>query len=271
MRNQGPATGLIAAILYKKGLEDEPFMIIQVDDLRDPVENFIKMMMDCDELARKETKYITGGLRPDFPVMGVDYLVKGERVSSDDEVGIYKVDKFVWRGSREQTEEFIKDEKALVHTNHSCMTPRNFLNMLKKYKPEWYEPLMNITEGEDIKTEYVKMPPGPIEDVTQQVHADGDSLVVELPFKWVDFGTYESLFKYLSEKGLYKTPENIIEYNSENNFFKLDDPNKVVCTLGVNNLIVIDTGDVILICNKDQTGQVGEVLKIVKERNISIT
>src|SRR3989344_4998399 len=225
MRNQGPATGLIAAVLYKKGFADEPFMIVQVDDLREPVENFIKMMMDCDRLARKETKYITGGFKPDFPVMGVDYLVKGKRVSIENEVGIYEVDRFVWRGSREQTE--------------------------------------NIINGQDINTEFVKMPPGPIEDVTEQVHAAGESLVVELPFIWVDFGTYESLFKYLDERGLYKLPENVVEQDSQGNYVRLDDPNKVVCFVGVRNLIFVDTGDVVLVCNKDQSGQVGEVLKEV--------
>jgi mannose-1-phosphate guanylyltransferase len=270
MRNQGPATGLIAADLYKRGLKDEPFMIVQTDDLRFPVKKFIKMMMECDKLARKSNKYITGGLRPEYPVMGVDYLVKGKRVSNGKGVGIYKIDKFVWRGSREQTEEFIKDKNALVHTNHSCMTPRNFLNMLKKYKPEWYEPLINIANGQEINSEYSKMPPGPIEDVTQQVHADGGSFVVELPFKWIDFGTYESVFRYLKDNGLYYPPKNLIEYESKNNFAKSSNPNKVICTIGVENLIIIDTGDVILITQKDQTGQVGEVLKKVKEKNLPV-
>ncbi|OGM24898.1 hypothetical protein A2627_02935 [Candidatus Woesebacteria bacterium RIFCSPHIGHO2_01_FULL_39_28] len=271
MRNQGPATALIAAILYKKGFADEPFIIIQVDVLREPIENFIKMIADCDSLARRENKYITGGFRPDYPVMGVDYLIKGERVSGENNVGIYKVDKFVWRGSKEQTEDFIKQDNALVHANHTCMTPRNLLYILQKYKPEWYGPLMNIINGGDLKTEYSNMPPGPIEDVTQQVHAAGESLVVELPFKWVDFGTFESLFKYLKEKGLYQTPENIVEINSPNNFIKLDDSNKVIALIGIDNFIIVDTGDALLICDKDQTGQVGEALKEVKSRKISIT
>jgi mannose-1-phosphate guanylyltransferase len=87
MRNQGPATGLIAATLMKKGFGDIPFMIIQADVLREPIGDFIKMIEACDKLARQEDKYITGGFRPDFPVMGVDYLVKGERVSDNNEVG----------------------------------------------------------------------------------------------------------------------------------------------------------------------------------------
>ncbi len=271
MRNQGPATGLIAAFLYKKGLADEPFMVVQVDDLREPIEDFIKMMMVCDDLARKETKYITGGLKPTYSVMGVDYLIKGARVMPESGIGVYQVDGFVWRSSKEQTDELIKKGNALIHTNHTCMTPRNMLEMLKKYKPEWYSPLMNIVNGGDIKTEYLKMPPGPIEDVTQQVYAAGEALVVELPFTWTDIGTFESLDKYLKEKGLYKTTEYMVDLNGKNNFVKIDDPNKIIALVGVDNLVVVDTGDVLLVCQKDQSGQVGEALKEVNNRKLGLT
>ena len=271
MRNQGPATGLIAAFLYKKGLADEPFMIVQADDLREPVEGLIRMMDDCDALARKENKYITGGFKPEYPVMGVDYLIKGGRVSEGESVGIYRVDRFVWRSTKEETEELIRQKGALVHTNHSCMTPRKMLEMFMKYKMEWYEPLMNIVNGGDVKTEYVKMPPGPIEDVTQEVHKAGESLIVELPFRWVDFGTFESLAKYLKEKGLYEVSENIVELGSKDNFIKLDDPNKVVALIGVENLVVVDTGDVLMICRVDQSGKVKEALDLVKERKLALT
>jgi mannose-1-phosphate guanylyltransferase len=271
MRNQGPATGLIAAFLYKKGFADEPFMIVQVDDLREPTDKFIEMMTVCDSLARRETKYITGGFKPGYSIMGVDYLVKGDRVTPENEVGVYKIDKFVWRSTKEQTEELIKQDKALVHTNHTCMTPRNLLKMLEKYKPEWHEPLMKIVNGADIKSEFTKMPPGPIEDVTQKVYAAGESLVVELPFTWTDIGTFESLDKYLKEKGLYKISENVVDLNGKDNFVRLDDSNKVVALVGVDNLVVVDTGDALLICDKSQSGQVGEALKEVKNRKLALT
>ena len=38
--------------------------------------------------------------------------------------------------------------------------------------------------------------------------------------------------------------------------------------VGVDNIVVVDTGDVLLVCQKDQTGQVGEALKEVKKRNL---
>lgn len=271
MRNQGPATGLIASFLYRKGFREEPFMIVQADDLRTPVEGFIKMMMDCGEIAKRENKYITGGFKPEYSVMGVDYLIKGERVSKEDEVGIYKVAKFIWRGTKEQTEELVKQGNALVHTNHTCMTPKNFMEMLKKYKMDWYEPLMNIINGADVAGEYIKLTPGPLEDVTQKVHEAGESLVVELPFKWFDFGTFESIDKYLKENNLYKVSENVVDLTGKNNFVRLDDPNKVVALVGVDDLVVVDTGDALLICSKNQSGQVGEALKEVKRRKLALT
>ena len=271
MRNQGPATGLIAAFLYKKGFADEPFMLVQVDDIREPVEDFIKMMLDCDKVARRESKYITGGMPTDYPVMGVDYLMKGEKISEEGSVGIYKVDKFVWRSTKEQTEELIKQTGALVHTNHTCMTPKNLLNMLQKYKLEWYDPLMNYVNGSDLKIEYPKLPPGPLEDITQQVHANGESLVVELPFKWFDIGTFESLYKYLMLNGLYKAAENIVDMDGSENYVRLDDANKIVALVGIDNVVVVDTGDVLLVCDKKQSGRVNEALKEVKNRNLALT
>jgi mannose-1-phosphate guanylyltransferase len=271
MRNQGPATGLIAAFLYKRGFADEPFMLVQVDVIREPTEDFIKMMLDCDLVARRERKYITAGMATDYPVMGVDYLIKGEKISEEGSVGIYNVSKFVWRSTKEQTEELIKQKGALIHTNHTCMTPRNLLNMLKKYKIEWYQPLMNYINGSDLKTEYPKLPSGPIEDITQQVHANGESLVVEHLFKWYDIGTFESLYKYLKLKGLYKATDNIVDLNGSDNFIKLEDENKVVALVGVDNLVVVDTGDALLICDKKQSGHVNEALKEVKNRNLALT
>jgi len=271
MRNQGPATGLIAAFLFKKGFKDEPFMLVQADVLREPAEKFIKMMLDCDVIAKKEDKYITGGMKLDYPVMGVDYLIRGEKVSDEGSVEIYKVAKFIWRSSKEQTEELVKQEGALVHTNHTCMTPANMLNMFKKYKPEWHKPLMDYINGEELQSAYLKMPPGPIEDVTQLVHAAGESLVVELPFKWSDIGTFENLHEYLKQRDLYKVAENIVDLDGKDNFVKLDDANKIVALVGVDNLVVIDTGDVLLICDKRQSARVKEALKEVKKRELALT
>lgn len=271
MKNTGPAIGLIAATLFKKGLQDEPFMVIQVDNIREPVSEFIKTIETCEKLARERTEYITGGFKPKASTMGVDYLVKGERVTAENEVGIYKVKQFVWRTSEDKTEELIKADDILLHANHTCMTPKNYLEMYKKYRPDWHEPLLNIINGQDLALEFGKMKAGTQEEVTQLAHEAGESLVIELPFTWYDFGTFESLEEYLKLKNLYKPLENIVDLNGKNNFVRLDDPNKVIVMVGVDNLVVVDTGDALLITDKNATGNVGEALKEVKKRELALT
>ena len=269
MRNQGPATGFAAVMLYKID-PDEPFMLVQVDDIRIPEEEFFKMMDVCDKLARESSKYITGGFRPAFAVTGNDWLIKGEKVKTDGEVEVYEVKEFLWRGNgekaKEQAEIYFNQGLALLHTNHTCMTPRNFLEMFKKYRMDWYTPLMNIINGGEVAKEYSSMPKGPLEDVTQLVYAAKEAMVVELPFKWIDIGTWESTDKYLKEASLYKQGENVIEIDSKDNFVRIPE-GKTLAMIGVDNVVVVDTGDALLICRKDQTGRVGEVVEKLKAEN----
>ncbi|MCX6726587.1 MAG: sugar phosphate nucleotidyltransferase, partial [Candidatus Shapirobacteria bacterium] len=209
LRNHGPATGLVAAFLLKKGLGDEPFMLVQADVLREPGVKFIEMLDLGDNLIRKEKRLITGGTKPDYAIMGIDYLIEGEKMTSMGDIGVSKVDKFLWRSTKEAAEEYVKDGKALTHANHYGWTPNLLLQLYQKLKPEWYQPLMNYVNGADLTTEYAKMPKGPIEDVTQNVFTE--ALVVELPFAWIDFGTWESVAKYIKEKN-----PNLIEIEGQN-------------------------------------------------------
>ncbi|HEX8923309.1 MAG TPA: sugar phosphate nucleotidyltransferase [Patescibacteria group bacterium] len=262
MRNQGPATGFAAAQLIRRGFGDEPFMLIQADLIRTPNEKYLEMIEEADKIARSGNKYMTGGVKPPFAIMGVDYMIAGKTVS-EGQVKIMEVDKFLWRDSKEKVEEYFKSGIALTHWNHSCMTPNNMMAMFKKYKPEWYQPLMNMVNGGDTAAEYSAMPKGPIEDVTQNVFNNHEALVIELPFEVVDFGTWESLDRYLTENNLYNQSKNSIEIDSKNNFVRMPS-DKTVAIIGMENLVVIDTGDAILITTKDKTGRVGEVVEKLK-------
>ena len=264
MKNTGPAIGFIAAKLFQVS-PDEPFFVIQVDDIRKPKEKLFEMMDVCNRLAMETTAYITGGIKPSYAIMGIDYLLRGDRVSKEDEVGVYKVEKFLLRGSKESAEEYIKEGRVYTHSNHTCMTPRNYLKMYEKYRKDWYEPLMEIANGGEVETNFGKMIKGTQEELTQLVHNNGESLLVELPFEWIDIGTWESTDKYLKETGIHQNGENVVEVDSKDNFVQVQN-GKQVAIIGFDNVVVVDTGDALLICKKDQSGRVGEVVEKLKEK-----
>lgn len=265
MRNQGPATGFAAAQLIKRGFGDEPFILVQADVLREPSEKFIDMIMESDKLARSGDKYITGGFTPQSIVRGVDYLVKGNLVSEENGVKIFEVEDYIDRTEEDKIKLYLGTDKLLLHANHTTMTPNNLLKMYQKYKQEWYEPLLAIANGGEVVVEYAKMPKGAIEDVTKLVYKNNEAMVVELPFSWVDFGTWESVANYMQNRGLYTTDSDTMEIEGNNNFiFKKD--KKFIATIGIDNLVVIDTGDALLIVKRDQTGKVGTIVDTLKEK-----
>lgn len=262
-RNQGPATGFAAAQLIKRGLGNEIFILVQADVLREPAEKFIDMIEEIDKNSDGE-KYVTGGFVPQSIVRGVDYLVKGKLVSDVSGVKIFEVEDYIDRTEEEKIKKYLGTDKLLLHANHTAMTPDGLLKMYKKYKPEWYEPLVAISHGEDVVVEYAKMPKAGIEEVTKIVYKNNEALVVELPFDWVDFGTWESVMNYLREKGMY-VPDEVLEIDSNNNFV-YKQGKKQVAIIGLEDLVVVDSGDALLITKKDQTGKVGQVVDKLKEQ-----
>ncbi|HOZ81103.1 MAG TPA: sugar phosphate nucleotidyltransferase [Candidatus Woesebacteria bacterium] len=256
MRNHGPATGFAAAQLIKRGLGDEPFILVQADVLREPADKFNEMIEEMNKLALNTDKYITGGIVPSSIVRGVDYLVKGNLVTEEGGIKIYEVADYIDRSEEEKIKQYLGSDKLLLHANHTSMTPNNLLKMYQQSKPEWQQASLAIANGANEIEEYAKMPKGGIEEATIPMYKNGGALVVELPFEWIDFGTWESVAKYLGDQN-----ENKIEVEAGNNFVR---SKKKVAIIGLNDLVVIDSPEGVLVCPKSMSGKVGEVPKILE-------
>jgi len=249
MRNQGPATGFAAAMLIKRGLGNEPFMLIQADLIRTDNEKFLVAMEMADEIARKEKVYCTGGMKPKSVIEGVDYLVKGDLIKDVSGVKLYRIADYIDRSEKERVREMINAENLLLHWNHTAITPNNLLDLFKRFKMEWYEPLMKIATGGDEVENYALLPKGPIEEVTSQVERLGEAVVMEFPFEIWDFGTWESVSKYLNTS------------DENGNFVKTKKHTEII---GLNDLVVVETDDALLIVPKKDSGRVGEVVDKLK-------
>lgn len=266
-RNQGPATGLAAAFLKKIGQGSEPFILIQVDDLRLPEEEFLKFIDVAEKLGKTTNKYITGGFAPDRVVLGVDYLLKGNLVSGDSPIEVYEIEDYIDRSETEKIQKFMNSGRLLVHTNHTTMTPDNLLAMYKKYRPDWYKPLMKIVKGGDIATGYAKMPKGTLEEVSRQSHREGNSLVIIHPFKWIDFGTWEFVDSFFSDNHYFPNNGGQIQLEGENNFL-WSDSGKIIATIGVSDLVVVESKEGVLVTKKTSSGKVGQVVEKINAGDI---
>ncbi|RLC34005.1 hypothetical protein DRH14_03905 [Candidatus Shapirobacteria bacterium] len=261
MRNQGPASGFTAAMLYQQD-PNEPFILVQADTLRLPASRFVDMIDLADDLAQKTNKYVTGIFKSNRLVDGVDYLEVGKSVNNNFDINVFEVNHYLDRSQRSKIASSLQQGTAFIHSNHTCMTPRSLLNMYKQYRPDWYQPLMKIIETGQVAKYYSQMPKGAIEEVTKNLYENGQSLVIELPFEWIDFGTWDSVADFYQRDKSYQSG-NHIQIDGSGNY--IQNPHKLVATIGVSDLIVVDTDDALLIVKKGQSRQVSQVVDYLKD------
>lgn len=273
-KNRGPAEGLAFLILYLQHPE-EPFMIVQSDDIRLPEDKYLEMIADMEKVVTRDRKHITGGILPEYPVLGVDYFELDDEVNlegSDNK--IYSVKKFLGReADYEKTSKLIKSGRIAMHCNHSCWFPELILEAYKKYRPDWYEALMKIkevigkpNESENIEKIYESMESGATEEVTKHIFAD--SYVIALPYKWIDLGTWDSLYEYVSGEDSTYTEGTVVALDSEGTLVKSAKNDKLVAVVGLEDMVVVDTDDILLIMPRDRAGKIKDIHEEIKSKHL---
>ena len=274
-KDRGPGEGL--AFLRLSLLHpDEPFFVVQADCIREPEEAFLQMVEEAGKIVERDKKYITGGLKATEPNMGVDYMQLGKRVDNSKEE-MYEVEAFLGRkSSYGETKKLIEDFHIVTHCNHSCWYPELMLEAYKTYRPDWYEALMKIKDaldkpGEDVAIEeiYETMEKGATEEVTRQVMQNGDGRIILLPFKWTDIGTWGSVYEFFVDgdgMGNYKDGH-VVAIDSAGSLIKTSNGQKLIAVAGVEDMVIVDTDDILLVIPKDKIEKIKELQAKLKEGN----
>ncbi|HEV2402972.1 MAG TPA: sugar phosphate nucleotidyltransferase [Candidatus Saccharimonadales bacterium] len=269
-KDRGPGEGL-AFLRLSVSHPGEPFFVVQADCVRSPETAFLDMITAADKIVAKEKKYITGGIKATEPNLGVDYLQLGERLSNGYDQEVYHVSEFLGRrSSYRETRELIENYHIVTHCNHSCWYPELMLEAYKKYRPDWYKALMEMRDafnkpGEDAAIEaiYQEMEKGATEEVTR--HAMKDGMIILLPFKWTDIGTWGSVYEFFVDgdgSNNYKDGK-VVTVDSSGCIVKSNDKDKLIALAGVQDIVVIDTEDALLVIPKEQMEKIKEIQTIL--------
>ena len=266
-KDRGPAEGL-AVLQLSLHHPDEPFMIIQSDNVRQPEEEFLQFIEDAESIVRRDKKLVTGGIKATTPDMGVDYLKLGEKVVHESNQEIYAAEFIGRKQTFAETKHLVEGFHVVIHCNHCCWYPKLFLDAYKQYRPDWYSALMEMKKaigkpGEDAEIEriYSEMEAGATEDVTR--HVMMDSCVILTKFKWIDFGTWGSLAEFFSNGGSGYADGNVVAVEATDTIVKSANKHKLIALAGVDNLVVIDTDDVLMVIPKNKIEKIKEIQKLL--------
>lgn len=221
--------------------------------------------------ASMEKKIITFGIPPSYPATGYGYIQfqkeSPRRIKEED---FFDVQKFREKPDLKTAKDFLTQRNCFWNSGMFIWQASVFQEKLKTHAPEmfsyWEKILAALKRGDESRIDAIfdEIPSISI-DYALMERAEG-VLMGEGNFGWSDVGAWSSLVDIWlqDEKGNALKGENIA-LDTERCI--LHNPNRLTAFIGVKDLIVVDTEDVLLICHKDQDQKVKEVVEYLRKKD----
>lgn len=268
-RGTAAVVGLAGMVLRDR--DSEAVMLVL------PSDHFIRnrdlfqlVMRAAVEIARKDY-LVTLGITPTFPATGYGYIQRGRPLLEESAYPAYHVRKFKEKPTAAQARSMLSDGDHSWNSGMFVWRADRILDELTRQLPEMKRAVERIGSAwgtvhqQDV---FESVWPG-LKTVTIDYgimeHAERVAVLPAGGLEWSDVGSWDSLFDVL----IPDVDGNVV-VNSH--FMSLDTHNslvygaegKLIVTIGVDDLIIIDTQDAMLVCRKDQAQQVRQVISKLK-------
>jgi len=242
-RNTAPAIGL--AIRYLEECcnlqPNDPVLILPSDQLIEPESVFLDYLIRGAEAAVKG-QVVTFGIRPTKPEIGYGYIRIGEKFDSF----TYRVEKFVEKPDLAHARAYVSDPSYYWNSGVFAFTPSVFWAEAELCYPQICQ-LKNksfaFQELDPISIDYALL------EKAQNV------VVCPVPVSWSDIGSWENVYEMLDkDKNQNVKIGQVVDIATKNCL--IFGGKRVISTLGLEDLVIIDTDDALLIAKKSQSQQV---------------
>ncbi|MEX3171249.1 MULTISPECIES: mannose-1-phosphate guanylyltransferase/mannose-6-phosphate isomerase [Serratia] len=263
-RNTAPAIALAALQATGNG-EDPLLLVLAADHVIQDEKTFRDAVLQAVPYADKGM-LATFGIVPTGPETGYGYIHKGESIDGS---VTCQVSRFVEKPNLATAQEYIKSGDYLWNSGMFLFKASRYLEELNKYRPDILAACRQALQHTSPDLDFVRVDREafiacPDESIDYAVmEQTADAVVVPLDAGWSDVGSWSALWE-ISEKDQAgnTTFGDVIQHDCSNNYIRAE--HKLVATVGVDNLVVVETKDAVLIANKDKVQDVKEIVNHLK-------
>jgi len=264
-RNTAPCIGL-GAIHISQKYEDAIMIVLPSDHLIKHNDIFINTFTESCKVAEKADNLVTIGITPNYPETGYGYI-KYDNAKEDGEA--YKVDKFVEKPSLEVALKYIESGNYLWNSGMFAWKISTILGNFKKYMPETYDGLMKIKAaiGTDVENKVLEaeFPNLESQSVDYGIMEKAKNIyILSGNFGWDDVGSWLAVGRIKSvNEDNNVVNGNVVTVNTQNCI--IEGSKKLIATVGLRDIIIVDTPDAILISTKENSGEIKQILAKLRE------
>ncbi len=269
-RNTAPAIALAALKAYSK-CEDAIIAVFPADHVISNQESFEQSLNKAIEAA-SSGELITFGIVPNSPETGYGYIKANK--SQPSELDVLSVESFVEKPDLDTAQAYLASGEYFWNSGMFVFKASAYLAALQEFAPDMHqtcEKSMSLaTEDLDFtrvdKDCFAASPDDSIDYAIMEKASNVN--VVPLDANWSDVGSWSSLWD-IAEKDEDQNAHigDVISIGSKNTLVHNTD--KLVATIGLENVVIVDTKDALLVAHKDKVQSVKDIVGKLKAHNRS--
>ena len=262
-RNTAPCIAYAATTLAKRDPE-ATMAVLPADHVIGNVEQYHKTLDVAFETARERNALVTIGIEPTHPSTGYGYIQYDEPEEEDEELRAHPVRTFAEKPDQSTAERFIDAGDFLWNSGMFIWRADTILDQIETHLPDAHEAFAPVREADDeVGTETLTkaFQNSPRISIDYGVMEQADTVyVVPGAFDWNDVGDWRAVYD-LSEKGEHG---NVIEGDvimQDSSRCLVQTEERLVVLVGINDQVVVDTGDAVLVCDRESAQKVKQVVE----------
>ncbi|MDO9206081.1 MAG: mannose-1-phosphate guanylyltransferase/mannose-6-phosphate isomerase [Methylotenera sp.] len=267
-RNTLPA---IAWATYQIYQQDQAALIgvFASDHSIDNEDAFLSAWQTAEQVAEQDYLVLLG-IKPHEPATGYGYIKPSEQLPFEAELPVHQVAQFVEKPNLAKAQQFVRDG-YLWNSGMFVFKASTFMQMLARYQPEIYQQVCQMNQ-DNLAESYAKFPSLSMDYGLAEVLAKQAEKIAVVPVDmgWSDLGSWDSIYaRHDKDMNNNVTHGEVVSLDTQNSLIWTEAG--LVATLGLSNVVVIQTADATLICDRSRAEDIKSLVAEVKAIKPALT
>ncbi len=262
----------LAAIALKHRDPHAIMAVLTADHYIGDEEKFRHALLAAREIAQDEY-LVTLGIQPTYAATGYGYIQQGEALGTYGGLQAFRVLRFKEKPGDEQARQMLAAGDHAWNSGMFVWKVDRILEEFERQMPSLYSDLLEIDRAWKTSEQgsvVEKVWPGLKTETIDYGIMEGAEQVAVIPaadWNWSDVGSWDSLFEVLptDPDGNIVMGGQHLGLDTSRSLVYVSQEHRLIVTIGVSDLVLVDTGDVLLVCHKEQAQKVRQVVDTLKE------
>jgi mannose-1-phosphate guanylyltransferase len=256
---------LLALATVNRDYPGETVVFLHADHHIVDAAGFTATVQAAATAAADEQRIALIGLTPTHPATGFGYIQAGPEIRQIDGLSVRRAEKFVEKPHFELAQEYVDSGDYLWNLGLFAAPVEVFVTEMSDYAPELHQGYLDLSAalGSDALDEtYLNLKSEPID--TALMEKVSELLVVPGKFDWADVGSFFDLHNILQSADTNSLQGDIYQVDCTDSM--VHGSSKPIVAIGLEGIIVVDTPEGLLVCAKDQSQKVGDLVKVLQAK-----